>query len=222
MGGGGIVKESGPKADTAGGLRHPRYLLFMAVLVVSGISLRMVMRAEEGVLLAFDLAVLAFVLSCVPLWRDGSPDVIRRQASRDDAGQALVLLLTGVISAVVLVALAILSRERGALTVAEIVLLVGTLLASWLFSNLIYAFHYARMYYTGDGGKDRQGLQFPGGHPPDFADFVNFAFVIGMTCQTADIGITHPHMRRVSTIHGLFAFAFNLGILALTVNMLAS
>jgi len=51
---------------------------------------------------------------------------------------------------------------------------------------------------------------------------VNFAFVIGMTCQTADISITSGAMRRVSTFHGLFAFAFNLGILALTVNVLAS
>jgi uncharacterized membrane protein len=51
---------------------------------------------------------------------------------------------------------------------------------------------------------------------------VNFAFVIGMTCQTADIEISECAMRRVSTFHGLFAFAFNLGILALTVNVLAS
>ena len=43
-----------------------------------------------------------------------------------------------------------------------------------------------------------------------------------MTCQTADVNITGAHIRRVATFHGLFAFAFNLGILALAVNALAS
>ena len=42
-----------------------------------------------------------------------------------------------------------------------------------------------------------------------------------MTSQTADINITHPAVRRVATWHGLYAFAFNLGILALAVNALA-
>ena len=101
-------------------------------------------------------------------------------------------------------------------------LLVSTLLASWTFANLVYAFHYARRYYSAGTGGDYGGLDFPGDYEPAFADFVNFAFVIGMTCQTADITITHCAMRRISTFHGLFAFAFNLGILALTVNVLAS
>ena len=69
---------------------------------------------------------------------------------------------------------------------------------------------------------EQGGLQFPGDAAPGFSDFVNFAFVIGMTCQTADVNITGAHIRRVATFHGLFAFAFNLGILALAVNALAS
>jgi len=211
-----------PERTTSGWLRHPRYVLFLAVLAVAAAALHRLMRPAEAVLVAFDLAVFAFVVSCVPLWRCGEARVMRKQAERDDAGQVLVLLLTAVISSVVLVALAILSRERDRLIAAEVALLVGTLLASWLFSNLIYAFHYARMYYAADDGKDREGIDFPGNLEPDFSDFVNFAFVIGMTCQTADIDITHPRVRRVATFQGLFAFAFNLGILALTVNMLAS
>jgi len=43
-----------------------------------------------------------------------------------------------------------------------------------------------------------------------------------MTCQTADINITSRPMRRLATIHGLFAFTFNLGVLAFTVNIVAS
>ena len=108
-----------------------------------------------------------------------------------------------------------------------IALLVGTLLIAWTFSNLVFAFHYARLYYSdvsGDapGRKDRGGLDFPGEDPPVFADFVNFSLVLGMTCQTADINITNARMRRLASAQGYLAFVFNLGILALTVNVVAS
>lgn len=42
-----------------------------------------------------------------------------------------------------------------------------------------------------------------------------------MTCQTSDVDVTSVAMRRVATGHGLIAFFFNLGVLALTVNVLA-
>ncbi|MBO9726487.1 MAG: DUF1345 domain-containing protein [Novosphingobium sp.] len=203
-------------------LSHPRYLLFLGVLAVSPWPLLAMMPVVEAVVTAFDLAVIVFVLSCIPLWRGGNADLMRRQAKRDDAGQVMLLLLTAVITSVILAALGTLVLDNKSLVPGEIALLVVTLLACWTFANLIYAFHYARLYYSSRDGSDHEGLDFPGNCVPDFADFVNFAFVIGMTCQTADIEITDSAVRRVSTFHGLFAFAFNLGILALTVNVLAS
>lgn len=201
---------------------HPRYRLFLLILAVATAALSLAMKLDIATLLGFDLAVLAFALSCVGLWRHGGAETMRVEAKRDDAGQFLLLVLTAVISMVVLTALGILILDKKGLDASHVVLLVSTLLASWTFANLVYAFHYARLYYTAAGGGDHGGLDFPGGAEPEFADFVNFAFVIGMTCQTADIDITHRGMRRISTFHGLFAFAFNLGILALTVNVLAS
>lgn len=205
-----------------GTIRHPRYLLFLIVFAAVGPALRAVLPIGEALIAGFDLAVFAFILSCVPLWRNGDPQLMRYQAQRDDAGQVLLLLLTGLISTIVLVALSLLIRGKNQLGVGGTALLVSTLMASWTFTNLILAFHYARLYYSSGEGRDHEGLDFPGDCTPDFSDFVNFAFVIGMTCQTADIAITSTAMRRVSTFHGLFAFAFNLGILALTVNVLAS
>lgn len=206
----------------AGKLRHPRYLLFLGVLTIAAPVLWSLQHREEAVIAAFDLAVAAFVASCIPLWRHGDAETMRCQAQRDDAGQVLLLVLTGVISSVVLAAVSLLILDKANLDAESIAVLVCTLLASWTFANLIFAFHYARLYYSAHGEGDHQGLDFPGGATPDFSDFVNFAFVIGMTCQTADIAITKSSVRRVSTCHGLFAFAFNLGILALTVNVLAS
>lgn len=212
----------GREARTFPGAGHPRYKLFLATLAIGSAVLSLFARIEIAILTAFDLAVLAFALSCVKLWRDGKPDVMRRESQRDDAGQFLLLVLSAVISTVVLTALGILILDKQGLDPWHIVLLVATLLSSWTFANLVYAFHYARLYYSEGTGGDHRGLDFPGESEPEFADFVNFAFVIGMTCQTADITITHGAMRRLSTFQGLFAFAFNLGILALTVNVLAS
>ncbi len=197
-------------------------MLFLALLVLAAGPCLAFLKAGEAVVATFDIAVLGFVLSCIPLWRKGGPEEIRRQAQRDDAGQVLLLLLTSLVTVVVFTALATLKLESEKLGAGGVLLVVATLIASWSFANLIYAFHYARLYYSQARGADHGGLDFPGQEQPEFADFVNFAFVIGMTCQTADIAIQSCRMRKVTTFHGLFAFAFNLGILALCVNVLAS
>lgn len=205
-----------------GRIKHWRYLLFLAVFASSAVPLSFVARPQNAVIVGFDLALAAFVLSCVSLWRVGNADVMRREAGRDDTGQVLLLVLTGLISIVVLVALSHLILDKADMGLGGVALTIFTLLASWTFTNIIFAFHYARLYYAPANGGDHEGLDFPGSSTPDFSDFVNFAFVIGMTCQTADINITKTPLRRVATFHGLFAFAFNLGILALVVNVLAS
>ncbi len=202
-------------------MKHWRYLLFLAVALLSAWPLAQVLDPGHAFMAAFDAGAIAFVVACLPLWLHGKAATIRAEADRDDANQILLLLLTGVIGVAIMAALASLVTERSTMHSGMIVLLVATLALSWLFTNLIFTFHYARLYYGQASGEDFGGLDFPGEGDPEFADFVNFAFVVGMTCQTADIAITHPRMRRVATLHGLYAFAFNLGILALAVNALA-
>ncbi|MEJ7660722.1 MAG: DUF1345 domain-containing protein [Hymenobacter sp.] len=53
-------------------------------------------------------------------------------------------------------------------------------------------------------------------------DFAYFAFVIGMTAQTADISISARRPRRLALLHGLVAFAFNTALVALVINGIAS
>ena len=66
-----------------------------------------------------------------------------------------------------------------------------------------------------------RGLTFPGA-APCYADFGYFAAVIGMTSQVADVAITTTAMRRLVLVHGLVSFGFNLLVLALTINLVAS
>ncbi|MND05645.1 hypothetical protein D3C83_265730 [compost metagenome] len=63
---------------------------------------------------------------------------------------------------------------------------------------------------------------FPGTLEPSFVDFVYFSYVVGMTSQVSDVAITSSHMRQVVTFHGMLAFFFNFGVVALAVSVLAS
>ena len=212
-----------PSAKTIGNrIAPPRYLLFIAVLAAGwGLGINL-LGWERGVMIGFDVAAVAFLLSCVTLFNDGATEM-RADAKANDANRVMLLGLSFIISLVILVAVGSQLSQKGALDGFEIALIVATLVLVWTFGNAIYTLHYAHLYYSGDdGGKDVTGLDFPGKRNPDYADFCYFAFTLGVALQTADVSITSPHIRRVATVHCIAAFFFNLGVLALTVNVLGA
>jgi uncharacterized membrane protein len=212
----------GHKRTKTSRIAHPRYMAFFALLVSGFAAFTVYLPMEMALIGGFDIAAAAFALSLLSAWQHSSPDTIRKTASRDDGGRQILLALTAIIVTVVTISVGILVGDKDALTAGRIALLVLTLLSGWVFTNLVFAIHYAHVFYDAQpSGDDQGGLDFPGGDAPVFADFVYFSFVIGMTCQTADINLTSQVFRRVVTFHGLFAFVFNLGILALMVNVLA-
>lgn len=101
---------------------------------------------------------------------------------------------------------------------AHIGLALAALAATWLLMQTVFALRYARRYYR----EDAHGLLFPGDAVPSYSDFAYFSAVIGMTSQVADVAIVHPAMRRLVLLHGLVSFGFNLMVLALTLNLVAS
>ena len=105
---------------------------------------------------------------------------------------------------------------------ADPAICIATLVLAWVFANLVFTFHYSHLYYDQIGGGDRKGLDFPGTDKPTFSDFCYFAFVLGMTCQVSDVTINDSALRQTATAHGVAAFFFNLGVLALAVNLTAS
>jgi len=213
-----------PRPSSIGNRLAPaRFLLFFAFLVVGwaiGISL---LGAERGVLAGFDVAALAFLASCVPLFRIKAPEM-RKIAAENDANRAVLLVVTFLLSLVILAAIVAQLADPEALNPLDKGLLAASLVLVWTFGNAVYTLHYAHLYYSrDDGGKDRAGLDFPGGiKEPDIADFAYFAFTLGVAVQTADVAITSPHIRRIVTAHCVAGFFFNLGVLALTINVLGS
>lgn len=196
-----------------------RYGMFLALLALAA-PLALEMPWHEAVMAGFDIAAIAFMISVVPLI-DADAASMRRKAQANDANRGLMLLLTGIVSLVILVAVGMAISQHGGPNGAMIALLLATLLIAWLFSNLVYAMHYAHIFYLPNkGGKDRGGLDFPEEAEPGYWDFLYFAFTLGMTFQTSDVSVTATAMRRTVLFQCLAAFLFNLGILAFTINVL--
>jgi uncharacterized membrane protein len=197
----------------------PRFILFCLVFAAGLVVAIAPLGLGRGTLVAFDAASALFLLSLMPLLGRGKADQMRAQAKANDANRAGLLALTGVVMLVVLVAVA--GELSGKPSKVEIALVVGTLALAWLFSNTIYALHYAHLFYLGDDqGKDCGGLDFPNCDQPHYWDFVYFSFTLGMTFQTSDVEMTSRKMRRVTIGQCLAAFVFNIGVLAFTINVL--
>ena len=94
---------------------------------------------------------------------------------------------------------------------------------SWLLMQTVIAFRYAHVYYQEElrSGVHGGGLEFPGKLAPDYFDFLYYAHVVGMTAQVSDVVVTTRRMRRLTLIHSVTAFAFNMLVLALSINVVS-
>ena len=177
---------------------------------------------ERGMLTGFDFAALVFLARTASAFRRSVKE-LRDIAEKNDANRGLVLALSFVLTLVILAAMISLMARHEKLDAIDKSLIASSLVIVWVFANTVYTLHYAHLFYSqDDGGKDSAGLDFPGTKEPQFADFVYFAFTLGVAVQTSDVAITSPHIRKVVTAHCVAGFFFNLGVLALTINVLGS
>lgn len=173
-----------------------------------------------GIDASFDVAAAAFLISCRTIFAIEDPAEMERIAQLNDANRTVLLVITVVVLAVLLIAMAAQTVGRHPDTVTKVLIIV-TLILAWLFSNSVYALHYAHMAYINPPG-GCAGFRFPGTQEPLYWDFVYFAFTCGMAFATSDVEVTNQSIRKVVAFHCLAAFAFNIGVLAFTVNLLAS
>jgi uncharacterized membrane protein len=198
-----------------------RFGLFL-LLCLSTFPLLAVFPADYALMGGFDIAVMGFLLSLVSLFRHDQGRM-REHARTNDANRSVMLLITSIVMMVLLVLVASELRQKSAPAGPAIAMILGTLALAWLFSNLVYALHYAFLFYGDSGsGQDKGGIDFPGVSEPDYWDFAYFSFTLGMTFQTSDVAITSAAVRRTVLSHSLAAFVYNLGILAFTINVLGS
>jgi uncharacterized membrane protein len=200
---------------------RPRTFISIAIGIVAFFllpnSLRLVTRLSIGwdVFVAFYL-----VLVCTLVFRSGLAH-IRRNAILQDDGRFLILLVTA-LGAFASIAAIVLGLDETHRSGPELALATVTIALSWAAVHTTFALHYAHEFYR---GTKPGGLDFPKGHEdedPDYWDFVYFSFVIGMTAQVSDVGVTDRIIRRTATVHGIISFVFNTALVALMVNIAAS
>ena len=192
--------------------------LVLPLVVPTGVWVRLIVGWNLGSVL-----YLALILT---LMTTANPDDIRARALRQNDGKRVILLLA-VVSAFVCLGsivelLAIAKDLQGLHRLLHIALAVLTVLTSWVFTQFMFATHYAHEYYSALSRGLEPGLQFPGTNAPDYLDFVYFACMIGTSGQTSDVSVSTKAMRRVGLIHCVLAFFFNTTLIALTINIAAS
>jgi uncharacterized membrane protein len=193
-----------------------RFLAFLVIFAVAFAASFGALGWSRALMTGFDIAAVFFLLAITPILRASGEATMRKHAEENDANRAVLLVITGVTMIAILTAVfSELAVKSGGGPPKG--LIVGTLALAWLFSNTIYALHYAHVFYV-EGAKG--GLKFSGTGNPDYSDFVYFAFTLGMTFQTSDTAVETRHMRQIVTVHSLLAFVFNIGVLAFTINVL--
>jgi uncharacterized membrane protein len=210
------------KPRTIGNMIAPwRFLTFLVILVVvAPAASRLLGSYGLGIIAAFDIAALTFLVLCVNLLAICDPLTIENLSRENDANRTFLLVITAIVTAVLLIAVGSETVGRHPEPFAK-ALIILTLIVAWLFSNSVYALHYAHMGYI-QPGTGCSGFRFPGTPEPLYWDFVYFAFTCGMAFATSDVEVTNQEIRKVVTFHCLAAFAFNIGVLAFTINLLAS
>jgi uncharacterized membrane protein len=210
---------------------RPRLLAAALIGAVAGLALAKfdpALPTLTDVVIGWDAMCVLFMLAVTGALIGHSPDDIRARAEREDEGRGLILSLVLIAATASIAAIAgelsLAKTAHGIFKIGHVALAFGTVAASWLMMQVVFALHYAHEYYgvdEGDGVRDAEGIEFPGMEAPDYWDFLYFSVVIGVAFATADANITSKGLRRLALVHSLVAFAFNAVIIALTINLTA-
>ena len=205
---------------------RPRLFATSAVGIAAALVLTALTgwRPVMGGLVGWDIGAGLYVILALEMMARADVHQIRRRAAGQDEGAIVILVLTVAAALASLLAIvALLGTSAGGAAPrrpGELILATITIVLSWAFIHTIFALHYAHEFYAASGVR---GLAFPGGEKePDYWDFVYFSFVIGMTAQVSDVGITDKVIRRTATVHGIISFVFNTALIALMVNIAGS
>ncbi|MDO8979204.1 MAG: DUF1345 domain-containing protein [Afipia sp.] len=202
-------------------LARPRTFIAFAIGLASLLFLPPSWRLATRLLVAWDIFIAIYMMLAYATVFSCGTDDIRRQAARQDDGRFFILVMTG-LGAFASIAAIVIELGIKPQQAPQLALAVMTIVLSWATIHTTFALHYAHDYYR---GTKAGGLAFPGaseGSDPDYWDFVYFSFVIGMTAQVSDVGITDKIIRRTATAHGVISFIFNTALVALMVNIAAS
>jgi len=213
---------------------HHRWrILFAALCGAVSFAVSHALRAPFGLasLDGWNAACVVFLLSTSWLMLRDDEATVRARAAIEDEQSAVisVFILAAVAASLAATLLALHDAKAVAAHAPDaypwpIALSVSTLFLSWLVIQTVFTLRYAHRYFgdfDGDGKTDG-GVEFPGDQPKDYRDFIYMAVCIGCTSQVSDFNITNARFRSLVTAHAIIALSFNVTVLALGINMVAS
>ncbi|MFN2479052.1 MAG: DUF1345 domain-containing protein, partial [Pseudonocardiaceae bacterium] len=155
---------------------------------------------------------------------------IRNRDARDTARRATItdpdrtltdlLLLTAAVASLVAVGFVLVraGQQHGIQELLRVGLGLVSVVLSWALVHTVFTLRYAHLYYAGEVG----GIDFNQPDPPTYTDFAYLAFTIGMTFQVSDTPLSSRVIRHTALRHALLSYLFGTGILATTINLVAS
>ena len=174
-------------------------------------------------IIGWNVGAILYLVLAMKMMFWSTHERMRARALQHDEGNTvvLVLVITAALMCIgaIVAELAVVKDLKGELRYTHIALAGLTIVTSWAFTQTMFALHYAHDYYVCAIKGEHGGLDFPGGHPPDYGDFLYFASVIGTSGQTADVSFSSRKMRRTGMVHCVLAFFFNTTLVALTINI---
>ncbi len=170
-------------------------------------------------LIGWDAGVVLYLVLVAIMVLHSDHEQVRRYAPLQDEGRFTILIVIAGLASLGAIFLWLrTAAEDESIQLSILALLFLTTLLSWVFVHMMFALHYAHEYYAehrGQGG----GLHFLGDRPPNYWDFIYFAFTIGTSFAVSDVSVTSRSIRQTVTAHMIVGFIFNVTMIALTVSI---
>ncbi|QPF74387.1 DUF1345 domain-containing protein [Roseateles sp. DAIF2] len=202
--------------------QRPRLLIGVATGALLALAWPTQLDWLTRLLLGWNAGVWTYlVLVLAMMWRTPAERVqAHARALADGVGVVLLLAAAGALASLGAIALE-LGHLRQAGGWLYLLLALATVVGSWLLLPVEFALAYASLYHRGARGR-AHGLEFPGdAGAPDYGDFFYFSVTLAATSQTSDVAVSARPIRRLVLVQAVLSFAFNTGVLALTINILA-
>jgi len=199
--------------------RHLLVSMLSGTAVAAGVA--WIVPVEYWLLIGWDVTCLVYLATAwIKIWpRSVSETAHLAEYTDPTRAAADALALSAAVASLGTVAVVLVSANRspGPGEIVRIVFALVSIVLSWAVVHTLFTLRYAHLYYDGvDGGVDFNGDQ------PRYSDFAYLSFTIGMTFQVSDTALQTNLIRRTALMHGLLSYLFGTGILAITINLVAS
>ena len=176
-------------------------------------------------LLGWNVTVWSYLLMVAWLMTRVDHQQVRAIAQQEDPTALAVLAIMSAAAVASIAAIVLELSNARSLAFSQRVfhyLLTGsTVVGSWCLVGVLFAFHYAVIYYLSPS--KQRALGFPDQETrPDYWDFLYFSFTIAVAAQTSDITVLSRTMRKAVLAQSVLSFFFNAAILGLSINIAAS